>query len=70
MRGSDSDINTFQCIIYITLCTQALNGDINERTLASQNAPKIPDVIVEAYYNEDDEVISKMKSASLHDKGN
>ncbi|XP_051733112.1 DIS3-like exonuclease 2 isoform X2 [Ctenopharyngodon idella] len=46
---------------------KALNGDINERTLASQNVPKA-DVIVEAHYNEDDEVISKMKSASLHDK--
>lgn len=51
------------------MCTQALNGDINERTLASQNAPKA-DVIVEAHYNEDDDVISKMKSVSLHDKGN
>jgi len=54
----------------VTLCTQAVNGDINERTLSGQNAPKAPDVIVEAHYNEEDEVISKMKNANLYDKGN
>ncbi|KAK7162556.1 hypothetical protein R3I93_006780 [Phoxinus phoxinus] len=47
---------------------KAVNGDINERTPSSQNAPKAPDVIVEAHYNEEDEVVSKMKNASLHDK--
>ncbi|KAG1937810.1 DIS3-like exonuclease 2 [Pimephales promelas] len=47
---------------------KAVNGDINERTLSGQNAPKAPDVIVEAHYNEEDEVISKMKNANLYDK--
>ncbi|XP_067310498.1 DIS3-like exonuclease 2 isoform X1 [Pseudorasbora parva] len=47
---------------------KAVSGDINERTPASQNAANAPDVIVEAHYNEDDEVISKMKNARLHDK--
>uniref|UniRef100_A0A671Q9D7 DIS3-like exonuclease 2 n=1 Tax=Sinocyclocheilus anshuiensis TaxID=1608454 RepID=A0A671Q9D7_9TELE len=40
----------------------AVGGDLNERTLASQMVPKAPDVIVEAHYNEDDEVIGKMKN--------
>uniref|UniRef100_A0A671QF74 DIS3-like exonuclease 2 n=1 Tax=Sinocyclocheilus anshuiensis TaxID=1608454 RepID=A0A671QF74_9TELE len=47
---------------------KAVGGDLNERTLASQMVPKAPDVIVEAHYNEDDEVIGKMKNVSLHDK--
>ncbi|XP_058611115.1 DIS3-like exonuclease 2 isoform X1 [Onychostoma macrolepis] len=47
---------------------KAVSGDINERTLANQMVPKAPDVIVEAHYNEDDEVIGKMKNVSLHDK--
>uniref|UniRef100_A0A8C1MKD1 DIS3-like exonuclease 2 n=1 Tax=Cyprinus carpio TaxID=7962 RepID=A0A8C1MKD1_CYPCA len=47
-----------------------VSGDINERTLANQMVPKAPDVIVEARYNEDDEVIGKMKNVCLHDKGN
>uniref|UniRef100_A0A9J7ZHX4 DIS3-like exonuclease 2 n=1 Tax=Cyprinus carpio carpio TaxID=630221 RepID=A0A9J7ZHX4_CYPCA len=45
-----------------------VSGDINERTLANQMVPKAPDVIVEARYNEDDEVIGKMKNVCLHDK--
>uniref|UniRef100_A0A673MPB5 RNB domain-containing protein n=1 Tax=Sinocyclocheilus rhinocerous TaxID=307959 RepID=A0A673MPB5_9TELE len=52
------------------LYQNAVSGDINERTLANQMVPKAPDVIVEAHYNEDDEVIGKMKNVSLHDKGN
>uniref|UniRef100_A0A8C1UYY6 DIS3-like exonuclease 2 n=1 Tax=Cyprinus carpio TaxID=7962 RepID=A0A8C1UYY6_CYPCA len=42
-----------------------VSGDINERTLANQMVPKAPDVIVEARYNEDDEVIGKMKNVVI-----
>lgn len=57
-------------VSYCELCTQAVSGDINERPLANQMVPKAPDVIVEAHYNEDNEMIGKMKNVSLHDKGN
>ncbi|XP_059358231.1 DIS3-like exonuclease 2 isoform X2 [Carassius carassius] len=47
---------------------KAVSGDINERTLANQMVPKASDVIEEAHYNEDDEVIGKMKNVCLHDE--
>ncbi|KAL1280052.1 hypothetical protein QQF64_014652, partial [Cirrhinus molitorella] len=47
---------------------KAVNGDVNESTSANQMAPEAPDVIVKDHYNEDDEVIGKMKNVSLHDK--
>ncbi|XP_026061709.1 uncharacterized protein LOC113045516 [Carassius auratus] len=48
---------------------KAVSGDINERTLANQMVPKASDVIEEAHYNEDDEVIGKMKKVCLQDEG-
>ncbi|XP_052403829.1 DIS3-like exonuclease 2 isoform X2 [Carassius gibelio] len=47
---------------------KAVSGDINERTLANQMVPKASDVIEEAHYNEDDEVIGKMKKVCLQDE--
>uniref|UniRef100_A0A8C1Z0N6 DIS3-like exonuclease 2 n=1 Tax=Cyprinus carpio TaxID=7962 RepID=A0A8C1Z0N6_CYPCA len=47
---------------------RALNGDVVVVKVLPPEQWKAPDVIVEARYNEDDEVIGKMKNVCLHDK--
>lgn len=48
---------------------KAINVDLNESSSANQNPSKPPDVIVEAKYDEEGEVIKKMASVNLSDKG-
>lgn len=55
----------------ISARNRALNGDVvvvNVLPLEQSQAPRTPDVIVEAHYSVDDEMVSKMDKVSLNDK--
>lgn len=55
----------------ISARNRALNGDVvvvKVVPLEQSQATKTPDVIVEAHYNGDDEMVSKMEKVSLNDK--
>ncbi|XP_051990669.1 DIS3-like exonuclease 2 [Xyrauchen texanus] len=47
---------------------KTINGDVNESSAANHNTSQGRNVIVEAHFNQDNEVISKMENVSLHDK--